>query len=284
VTSYHRPDTLDAALAIRAAGPVNVAAGCTDLFPATQAKTLAGPVLDITAIAALRGISHSESGIRIGGTTTWSDILGAELPPAFDALKLAAAEVGSVQIQNTGTIAGNLCTASPAGDGIPCLMALDASVELASTSGMRVMPLRDFLTGPRQTALRDAEILSAILIPPAALEGISHFVKLGTRKYLVISISMVAARLVIDDGIVRKAAISIGACSPVAIRLPAQETALQGVPIGKITASVSPDLITPHLSPIDDIRADQGYRKTAAVELVRRALSELAFVHIGAAA
>ena len=128
MAAYHRPDTLQGALDVLAERPVTIAAGCTDLFPATQGRTLTGPVLDITGIAGLRGIKREEGGFRIGATTSWTDVIRAELPPAFDMLKQAAREVGSVQIQNSGTVAGNICSASPAADGMPCLAALDAEV------------------------------------------------------------------------------------------------------------------------------------------------------------
>ena len=273
--AYYRPTDLAAALSIRASQQVCIAAGCTDLFPATKNKALTGPVLDITAIPELRGVSVEPTGIRIGGATTWSDLLAADLPAAFDGLKLAASEIGSVQIQNAGTIAGNLCTASPAADGVPCLLTLDASVELSSVNGTRLLPLDQFLLGPRQHALQSDDLLTAVLIPTSACRGAGHFQKLGARKYLVISIAMVAVRLETESGLIIRVAISVGSCSPVAVRLPRLEETLTGQSLASAALLVRPDLIIPDLSPIDDIRADQDYRKTAAVELVRRALSEL---------
>ncbi|MBT6313556.1 MAG: hypothetical protein HOJ21_10170, partial [Alphaproteobacteria bacterium] len=155
---YFRPNSLAEALMFAERGGMRIAAGCTDLFPATQQQRLPGPILDITGIQALRGVSRTGNSYRIGATTTWTDIVRADLPPAFDALKQAALEVGAVQIQNSGTVAGNLCNASPAADGVPPLLALDASVELQSNRGVRSLPLGDFLTGVRQTALQPGEI------------------------------------------------------------------------------------------------------------------------------
>lgn len=275
MTAYHRPTDLDAALRLLADTGATVAAGCTDLFPATDRRALPGPVLDVTAIPALRGISASPTGLRLGATTTWTDVIRADLPPAFDMLKEAAREVGSVQIQTAGTLAGNLCNASPAADGVPCLLALDAGVELASTTGTRRLPLSAFLTGPRQTARRPDELLAAIHIPAAATAGRSRFLKLGARKYLVISIAMVAARIATDAGRVTQAAIAVGACSATARRLPDLERALTGAPATALAAHVTADRIAPALSPIDDIRADAAYRTHAAAELVRRALTDL---------
>ncbi len=125
--AYHRPTDLDDALRILAAEPVRIAAGCTDLFPATEAKVLPGPILDITAVEGLRGITATDEGIHIGAATTWTDVIRGDLPPAFDALKLAAREVGSVQIQNAGTVAGNHNNPTPAAEGVPFHMVKVAS-------------------------------------------------------------------------------------------------------------------------------------------------------------
>ncbi len=276
--SYERPTTLDAALQVAATG-ARAAAGCTDLFPATSRPSLElahAAVMDLTAVAGLRGIGQGASGWRIGATTTWTDLIRADLPPAFDALKAAAREVGSVQIQNAGTIAGNLCNASPAADGVPPLLILDASVELRSAVGTRVLPLWQFITGPRQTALRPGEIMTAVLIPGAATTGTAAFRKLGARRYLVISIAMVAARIVVAGGRITGAALAIGACGPVATRVGAAEAALTGAPALLGSADLMTDaMIAAALSPIDDIRADAEYRAHAAAVLARRAVADL---------
>lgn len=269
--TYHQPRTLDDALALLAQGGVTVAAGCTDLFAATERKVLPGPVLDITRIDGLRGIQRGTDGITIGAATTWSDIRDADLPPAFDGLKLAAREVGARQIQNRGTLGGNLCNASPAADGVPPLLTLDAEIQLAGPGGKRSLPMARFLIGPRQTAKAGDELVTAIHIPAHAVEGEGHFLKLGARAYLVISIAMIAARLEIEDGVVRQAALAIGACSPVATRLPEAEAALIGRPPDP--DRVTDAMISPRLSPIADARADAAYRSRAATELLRRTVA-----------
>ncbi|MCP3971117.1 MAG: xanthine dehydrogenase family protein subunit M [Rhodobacteraceae bacterium] len=275
MATYHRPTDLTEALDLLGTSPLTVAAGCTDLYPTTQAKSLQGDILDITAIASLRGITLDGAGWRIGAATTWADIGRADLPPGFAGLQQAAREVGSVQIQNVGTIVGNLCTASPAGDGAPCLLTLDASVELRSTAATRVLALHEFLTGARQTAARPDELVTATLIPASATAGTGQFEKLGARRYLVISIAMAALRLQTGAGRITGAAIAIGACSPTATRLPELETALTGLPLPDAPRTVTRDLIARRLDPIDDIRADRDYRIDAATELVRRGLANL---------
>jgi CO/xanthine dehydrogenase FAD-binding subunit len=273
---YERPDTLPEALAVLAAAPRTVLAGGTDLYPATARQTLDGAVLDITGIADIAGIARTRDGLRIGACTSWAEIRDAALPPACDALRAAAAEVGGRQIQNAGTIGGNLCNASPAADGVPPLLALDAEVELASAAGARRLPLAAFLTGPRRTARRPGEILTAVLLPEAALAGRSAFLKLGARRYLVISIAMVAARLAVAGGRVEAAALAVGACGPVAVRLPAVEAALIGAPADAgLAGRIDPAPVAAALAPIDDVRAGAAYRAEAAAELLRRAVARL---------
>lgn len=271
--SYRRPATLDEALDVLASGDAVVAAGCTDLFPATERKHLPGDVLDITAIDDLAGISWQGGDLRIGTATTWTDILRADLPPALKALQLAAAEVGAMQIQNRGTIGGNLCNASPAADGVPPLLVCDAEVELMSANATSRLPLADFLTGPRATRLAPDELLTAVMLPKTALTGRSHFLKLGARDYLVISIAMTAARLVVEDGTVTDAALAVGSCGPVATRLPDVEQAVIGRPLDLDV--IEDSMVAAALSPIDDARADAGYRAAAAAELLRRTIVEL---------
>lgn len=272
---YARPRTLDEALALRAGGRWRVIAGGTDFYPAQGAAPITDDVLDITAIAGLRGIAAGDAGWSIGAATTWTDIARAGLPPAFDALKQAASEVGSVQIQNRATVAGNLCNASPAADGVPPLMALDAEVELASARrGTRRQPLRDFILGNRKTALGADELLTAIHVPAHAGAGRSAFEKLGARRYLVISIAMVAVRIATGgDGRVAQAAVAAGSCSPVAVRLPELEREL----VGQEADAALPSLVEPRhlaaLSPIDDVRATAAYRREAAREIVARAIA-----------
>ena len=269
---YFRPERLDDALAYLGNGAL-IAAGCTDLFAATDRPDLTigkdRPILDITAIKELRGIGIDSDGITIGATTTWSDIIKAALPKSCDALKLAAREVGSVQIQNSATIAGNLCNASPAADGVPPLLILDAEIELQGKGSKRRLPLAQFITGPRQTALEPGEIVARIRLPAHALAGISAFAKLGARKYLVISISMAAMRLVVDGNKITKAAIAVGACSAVATRLPEAEEIVMARQI------IDQDLVAAMLSPINDIRADAAYRRQAAGIQLARMLDDL---------
>ena len=245
--------------------------GGTDVYPAHVGKPLSRPLVDLSRVEGLRGISVTDMGFRFGAATTWTDIVRADLPAAFDGLKAAAREVGSIQIQNRGTIAGNLCNASPAADGVPPLLSLDASVELASPQGRRVLPLGSFITGYRRTALLPGEIVTAVLAPRPSTSARSAFVKLGARRYLVISILMAAAVVETDaQGRIARAAVAVGAASPVAQRLPALEADLRGVS-GRPSAILAARHLA-GLSPIDDVRATAAYRLEAAVSAVGEAL------------
>lgn len=270
---HARPATLGEALRLMAAGGWRVLAGGTDLYPGAG-QVLAGPVLDLTAVPEVCGIIF-EDDLRIGAAVTWSAIAEAPLPPGLHALQQAARVIGGRQVQNAGTIGGNLCNASPAADGVPPLLACGAEVELASARGTRRLALSDFLLGPRRTAMQPGEVLAAVVIPQAEQAGGSAFVKLGARSHLVISIAMVAARLVVTAGRVEAAAIAVGSCSPVARRLPLVEAALTGVAVAEARSAIRATDVVAELAPIDDVRATADYRREAAVELVRRAVAEV---------
>jgi len=273
--AYLRPRRLEEALTALVR-PHVVLAGGTDFYPARVGRAIGEDVLDIGAIAALRGITADGSGWRLGATTTWSELLEADLPPLFDGLKQAAREVGGRQIQNAGTLAGNLCNASPAADGVPCLLALDAEIEIAGPAGRRRLPLRQFITGVRRTALAPSELVVAIHVPRPAHEARSAFLKLGTRRYLVISIAMAATTLEIADGRVAAARVAVGACSPVAERLTKLEAALEGAPLdARLADRVEVSHLAP-LSPIDDVRGSAAYRSDAVVTVLRRLLKGFA--------
>ena len=268
---YARPTTIDEATRAMAAEGAMAVSGGTDVYPAHVGKPLSRPLVDLSRVAGLRGISETADGFRFGATTTWTDILRADLPPAFDGLRAAAREVGSIQIQNRGTIAGNLCNASPAADGVPPLLSLDAAIELASPHGRRVLPLGAFITGYRRTALAPGEIVTAVLVPKPAPWATSAFVKLGARRYLVISILMVAAVVEKDaGGRIARAAVAVGAASPVAQRLPELEADLVGH-AGPPSRLVAPRHLA-GLSPIDDVRATAAYRLEAALSVIGEAL------------
>ncbi len=242
-----------------------MAAGCTDLFPATESATgAAGSVLDVTAIAGLRGITAPE---RPAGLAYRRDHHLERCSRRRSAAGVRHAETGRAR----GRLGADpecrdggwkhLCNASPAADGVPPLLALDAQVELTGTAGHRVLPLDEFITGARQTGLKPGELMTAVVIPHTSGAGRSRFLKLGARKYLVISIAMVAVRL--DHGGLAGSPICriVGrGLQPVAMRLTGVGAAL----IGRLSRSAGCGwiaLVSVALSPISDIRADAAYRR-----------------------
>lgn len=277
VQDYLQARSLAEALHALARGDRRILSGGTDIYPSAGVR-LPGPVLDVMEVPGLAGFSAfsgdlAGDGLRIGATTTWTAIAEARLPPALRGLQAAARQIGGRQVQNVGTIGGNLCNASPAADGAVPLLALDAEIELQSAGGPRRLPLSRFLLGPRQTALRPGELLTAVIIPDAALAGRSGFLKLGARSHLVISIAMVAARIALAEGRVTKAAIAVGACSPAPVRLPAVEAGLIGCLAGRAADCVQAADVAAALAPLDDVRATASYRRAVVVELVRRVVA-----------
>jgi CO/xanthine dehydrogenase FAD-binding subunit len=246
------------------------------VYPSRVGRAIDGAWIDITRVAGLRGIREDEAGWTFGATTTWTDVLRAELPPLFDALKQAAREVGGVQIQNTGTLAGNLCNASPAADGTPVWMALDAVVVLQSRKGERRVPVVDFVLANRRTALAADEVVVGLHVPKRSELARSVFLKLGGRRYLVISMTMVALVLdANDDGNVCSVGVAVGSCSARALRLPALEARLLGQPLAVLPHTTITDTDLAPLTPIDDVRATAAYRRDATATLLRRALGAL---------
>ena len=264
---YLRPDRLEDALAILAAEPRLVLAGGTDVYPAYTTRPIDRPVLDITAPA---GAARRDRGRRRVADPRADDLDGprgdADLPPAFDGLRAAARTIGGRQIQNAGTVCGNVVNASPAADGMPNLLALDAEVELASAAGSRVVPLAAFVLGNRVTDLRPGELVTGLRVPRIAGSARSTFAKLGSRAYLVISIVAVAVVVVVEDGVDRRCA---GRGRGVLAGRPAAAGAGGGA---RRACRPTPPWRTSSrrghlagLAPLDDVRGTAAYREDAAL-------------------
>ena len=193
---YLRPTRTEEALERLAATPLTVLAGGTDHYPARVARPLTEDILDISALEALRGIRQTDEGWRIGATTTWTQLIEAELPPLFDgAASRRRAKSAACRSRTRGTIAGNLCNASPA-----ARRRADPAGAGCRRWSWRAPTARDACrstnssSAPRRTARRADELLTAIQVPQPRAQARGRFLKLGARRYLVISIAMVAAR------------------------------------------------------------------------------------------
>ncbi len=275
---YLRPKDLGQALIMAGRFEPRLMAGGTDFYPALADRTVVGDVLDLSAVPELREIIRLQRGgahfLRLGAMVTWSDVLRhPELANrGFLALRQCAKEIGGRQIQNRATLVGNVCNASPAADGIPLLMALGANLEIQSSEVRRWMTLESFVEGVRKVALAPGEIVTAIELPLVAPPVNSLFLKMGSRRYLVISITMLAAQWRRGkNGLCR---IAVGACSPVARRLePLESWYLEGMPAAKKAKALEASLNL--LSPIDDVRADQVYRRDLASALCEKLILEM---------
>lgn len=255
-----------------------VVAGGTDIFPAIENGVRYPGLLDVSRVDELSGpVTRRDGFFIIPSMSSWTALVDADLPPQFDAVKQAAVDIGGRQIQNTGTVGGNICNASPAADGVVALMALDARVSLAGTAGRREMALADFVLGNRKTALKADELLVDVRVPVGGERCASVFRKVGARRYLVISIAMCGISLDLDgQGRVARAGIAVGSCGPRAVRLPALEARLLGKPLSALADFAVGSEELSALTPIDDVRASAAFRLAAAKTALDEGLHELA--------
>ncbi|MDR0246301.1 MAG: FAD binding domain-containing protein [Burkholderia sp.] len=270
--NYLRANTIEDVLGRLAAQPrPRIVCGATDVFADSGLVPARSAWLDISRVDALRGIEQRGGMIRIGAATPWDVIVRATGLPA--ALTAAAASVGPRQIRVQGTIGGNVCHASPVADGIPALLALDASVELASLRGVRRVPVAGFVLGSRRTALQADELLVAVLLAPRRVQDRTSFVKCTNRDGAAIAVVSAAVHLHVGaDGRVAAAAVAVGGASGMALRLPALEAALAGRRCDELAGVIDAHPLA-ELSPIDDCRATALHRIHLARLAVTRAFT-----------
>lgn len=276
--NYLKADTLADAVRLQQETGYAFLAGGTDVYPALEHGWRPKGLLDISRLPELSGGIREQGGCWvIPALATWTDVLRAKLPPQFDGLRAAAIEVGGRQIQNQGTVAGNICNASPAADGVTALMALDARVVVAGPAGEREVPLHDFVLGNRETARSAHELVTQVKVPALAGRHASVFSKHGSRKYLVISLVMTSALIEVDaQGRIVHCGVAVGACAARSLRLGAVETRLTGMALAEAASFALADAELAVLSPIDDVRASAAFRRRLARELVERDIRALA--------
>jgi xanthine dehydrogenase small subunit len=247
-------------------------AGCTDLMVrGIEALHEIDRVLDLLGVDELKGIREIDGGVEIGATTTFSEIRRSSvIRAAFPALAEAAGQIGGWQIQNRATLGGNLANASPAGDSLPVLLVLGATVELASTAGLRQVPYDDFHTGYRKTALQPGEILTQVRIPLPAAGSVQAFRKVGTREAQAISKVVVAMLGRVEAGRITELRLAAGSVAPMPVRLRAAEDAVRGQAPGPEAAALAGSEAARGVEPIDDVRSTAEYRRFALERVVRR--------------
>jgi len=279
VTAALRPSSLDEALRRLEEDPALVlTAGCTDLMVrGPEALQQMDRVIDLLGIPELHGIREIDGGLEIGATTSFSEIRSsAAVRAAFPALAAAASLVGGWQIQNRATLGGNMANASPAGDSLPVLLALDAIVIAAGAPGFREIPYAEFHTGYRKTALRPGEIVAAVRLPYLPEGSVQAFRKVGTREAQAISKVVVAMAGRIEEGRIAGLRLAAGSVAATPVRLRATEEAVLGKPPGEETANLAGREAAREVTPIDDVRSTADYRRFALERVVRRLVLNLA--------
>jgi CO/xanthine dehydrogenase FAD-binding subunit len=256
------PRTLrDALRMLDQEGPLTPMAGCTDLYVSLNFGTLSATrFLNLWGLDELRSIALRDGLLSIGALCSYTDIIRSRaLRARLPMLVAAAREIGGPQIQNRGTLGGNIANASPAGDTLPVLAAADAVIVIASSAGTRRVPFVEFYTGYRRTVLAADELIVAVEVP--RVRGRQWFRKVGTRAAQAISKVVMAA---VDDSGGEPARIAIGSVGPTVLRVPSTEAALAaGARIDEAQR-----MLLDEIAPIDDVRSTVEYRRRVAANLL----------------
>jgi xanthine dehydrogenase FAD-binding subunit len=271
----HLPASLDQLWPLLESQPrAALLAGGSDLLVRMRQGLTAPPALvSLERIAELGLVHEPESGwVFLGAGATHSLLLEHPLvQERLPILARALAVLGSPLIRNQGTLGGNLCTASPAGDTLAPLYALGAQVELRSARASRRLAIYDFIQGPGRTALKPGEILYGVWVPPQPAWTLAHFEKVGRRQALAIAVVSLAALVSLDEhGLVRTARLAWGSVGPTVMRVPRAEQTLLGRPLEMASLEQAAEMARQDLSPIDDIRASALYRRQVAGNLLLR--------------
>ena len=279
IQRYAAPRSLEEATDILRAGNVTIFAGGTDVMP--QMKTgrlkLQPTLMNIRHIPELRGMAQAQGTLRIGALTTMTELLNSDIVrERFNALWQACDHFASDQLRNAGTIGGNICNASPAGDTLVPLLALDAKIVLTGKPNgaltSRTMPLAEFFIAPGSTKRAAGELLTAVELPLPPAEFVSEFFKFGTRPALdiaTISIGLAARR---DRNTLRNVRLAFGSVAPTPIRAPETEAVLEGKSLDDATIEAALAAAAKEIHPISDVRASDWYRRELVHNILQRML------------
>ncbi|MDX3638169.1 FAD binding domain-containing protein [Streptomyces sp. MB09-02B] len=272
VGSYRRPDNLSEVLTLLDRRPASVLAGGTDLVVLRADGTVdrAHDIVDIKGVPELRGISLGADGtLTIGAATSLRELARTTVVPP-NAITDGAALVGGWQTRVRGTIGGNICRASPAGDTLPGVLAAHAQLELASTTGTRLVPAHDFFTGPGRTVREPNELLTRIIVP--ASRGASAYLRFTYRLAMDLAVVGVAAHLEIEKGRCVAARVALGAAAATPVPAPDAAAALVGTELDEPSVADAAQLVLNTATPIDDGRGSRAHRRTVLPVLAKRAI------------
>jgi CO/xanthine dehydrogenase FAD-binding subunit len=279
---YFAPTSLDQAVECLKGGNVTILAGGTDLTPQSQAGRIKfrETLMNIRHIPQMSGITLEGKEIRIGALATITEIMEHPLVREHLPVLIEACDhFASDQIRNAGTIGGNICNASPAGDMLIPLLVLDACVELASmpenTIYQHCMPIATFFTGPGKTRKSLCELVTGVRIPVPAAGHMSRFYKHGTRPALDISTISIGFAADLHDGALKNVRVAFGAVAPTPLRAAATESALEGRHLDAATIEAAAIAARDEVNPIDDVRATAWYRKEMIHNMTKRMLENV---------
>ena len=279
VSFVQSPTTLKDAFAILSErkGRIRVIAGGTDLMVLLNAHQLQAPeFLDIWKVDELRGVVEEEHALRIGALTTYTQLIRSNAIQRFvPSLVSASRTVGAIQIQNRGTLGGNIVNASPAGDTLPVLAAYDAELEIGSARGVRTVMFNEFYTGYRSTVLQPDELLLSVRIPKLREGERDFFWKVGTRRAQAISKTVLATRVRMTGNVLEKISIGVGSVAPTVVRVTQTERLLNGSTVSGELIEEARQMIAREISPITDLRSTEHYRRTVTGNVLARFLKEL---------
>jgi CO/xanthine dehydrogenase FAD-binding subunit len=271
------PDSLAAALELLATEPGRwrALAGGTDLMVLFEAGKLTHThYLSLWHLDELRGIAVGPDEVVVGALSTYTDVLEHPLMrDEFPLLCRAASETGGVATQNRGTIGGNIANASPAADTPPALIVYDASLELVSIRGARILRYEDFHTGYKKMDLRVDELIRSIRLPRSSVRHVQSYRKVGTRRAQAISKVCFAGTLSFDSGAVADARFAFGSVAPTVVRARAAEAAVKGRALDPPTIAAAREALTMDIAPIDDVRSTERYRRHVAQALLEEFLA-----------
>lgn len=278
-TAYSPTTLADAYAALAERGPaLKIIAGGTDLMVLMNAQQLdAAEFLDLWRVNELRGIADEGRCLRIGALTTYTQLIASPLVQQHvPALVAASRTIGAIQIQNRGTLGGNVVNASPAGDSLPVLAAYDAEIEIGSARGLRRVAFNGFYTGYRRTVLAPDELVLAVRLAKLKAGERDFFWKVGTRRAQAISKTVLAAKAQTANGMIESISIGVGSVAPTVIRAPQTEALLTTATLTPALIEQARQLIAQEIAPITDLRSTEHYRRTVTGNVLAKFLRQLA--------